>query len=363
MTTRMTHLLVLALIAWATPAAAVEFPVLFVHGFCSSAETWNDTLPLLSTRRFGTDAPRVYESEIGKAASRSQVAAGTTTFRIDFSDLSGGFDLLAVANVPTIRKAGELKAVIDAIKLFTGAPKVILVAHSLGGLASRAYIQGIGLNRKGETMSYSGDVAALVMISTPNQGSVLANISGRPGAESCVLADTANLRDLQPSSDLLAQLNRQPWPVGTGVHSIISNNQGRNSDDVVTTESQDLNALAQYRTLPDASRWLQTFQRDGILHLRVHNEATTVALFSGIITDVDSSTARAALPDRAVPQTRGAYLQTMSPSSIARPIRAPAPAPMMVPSTFDSPGAMIVPSTAPDMPPMMSPVVPSSRLQ
>ena len=238
-----------------------------------------------------------------------------------------------------------------------------IVAHSLGGLASRAYIHGIGLNRKGETMAYGGDVAALIMISTPNQGSVLANISGRPGAESCVLADTANLRDLQPSSDLLAQLNRQAWPAGTAVHSIISNNQGRNSDDVVTIESQDLNALAAYRTLPDASRWLQTFQRDGILHLRVHNEATTVALFSGIITDVDNSTVRAARSNRAVQQTPPAYLQTMSPSSIARPIRAPAPAPMMVPSTFDSPGAMIVPSTAPDMPPMMSPVVPSSRLQ
>ena len=57
-----------------------------------------------------------------------------------------------MANVPTVRKAGELKVVIDAIKLFTGAPKVILVGHSLGGLAARAYIQGIGRNRKGDTI-------------------------------------------------------------------------------------------------------------------------------------------------------------------------------------------------------------------
>ena len=56
-------------------------------------------------------------------------------FRIDFSDLANGFDLLAVANVPTVRKAGEIKVVIDAIKRFTGAPTVILVGHSLGGLA------------------------------------------------------------------------------------------------------------------------------------------------------------------------------------------------------------------------------------
>ena len=195
--------MLLALLLWAHPAAAAELPVLFIHGFCSSAETWNDTLPQLSTRRYGSDAPRVYESADGKAAARTPpVLPGTKTFRIDFSDLSGGFDLLAVANVPTIRKAGELKVIIDAIKQFTGAPSVILVGHSLGGLAARAYIQGIGRDRNGAVIPYGRDVAALIMISTPNQGSVLANLSGRPDAAACTLADTANLRDLQPDVDL-----------------------------------------------------------------------------------------------------------------------------------------------------------------
>lgn len=69
------------------------------------------------------------------------------------------------------------------------------------------------------------------MISTPNQGSVLADLSGRPDAQACTLADTANLRDLQPTSPFLADVNRQPWPAGTPVHSIVSNNNGRNSDD------------------------------------------------------------------------------------------------------------------------------------
>ena len=165
----------LALLLWAAPAAAAELPVLFVHGFCSSADTWNETIPQLSVRRYGDDVPRVYESAIGKAAVRTSISQGAKTFRIDFSDLANGFDLLAVANVPTVRKAGELKVVIDAIKRFTGAPGVIVVGHSLGGLATRAYIQGIGHNRNGATITYGSDVAALIMISTPNQGSVLAN--------------------------------------------------------------------------------------------------------------------------------------------------------------------------------------------
>jgi pimeloyl-ACP methyl ester carboxylesterase len=278
---------IMALLLWAAPAAAAELPVLFVHGFCSSADTWAETLPQLSERRYGADVPRVYESAIGKAAVRTSISAAAKTFRIDFSDLANGFDLLAIANVPTVRKAGELKVVIDAIKRFTGAPQVIVVAHSLGGLATRAYIQGLGRNRDGAAIPYGADVAALIMISTPNQGSPLATLSGKPGAESCVVADTANLRDLQPTSELVADLNRQSWPSGTAVHSIVSNNAGRDSDDVVTVQSQDLTALAQYQRVPEAKRWLQAFERDGILHLRVHNEATTVALFTGIIGDVD----------------------------------------------------------------------------
>ena len=102
-------LVALLLLLLASSALAAELPVLFIHGFCSSADTWNDTLPQLSTRRYGEDFPRVYEGANGKAAARTMVWPGSRTFRIDFSDLSGGFDLLAVANVPTDRKAGELE--------------------------------------------------------------------------------------------------------------------------------------------------------------------------------------------------------------------------------------------------------------
>jgi pimeloyl-ACP methyl ester carboxylesterase len=285
--------ILLALLLWAAPASAGEWPVLFVHGFCSSSDTWNETLPQLSNRRYGDDVPRVFESAIGKAAMRTSVSARAKTFRIDFSDLANGFDPLAIANVPTVRKAGELK-VVHAIKRLTDAPRVIVVAHSLGGLATRAYIQGIGRNRNGATIADSGDVAALIMISTPNQGSVLASLSGKPGSDNCTLAETANLQDLQPTSPFLQELNQQPWPAGTAVHSIVSNNAGFDSDDVVTVTSQDLTELPQSRAVRDARRWLQAFQRNGILHLRVHNESTTVALMSGIITDVDNSSAMAA---------------------------------------------------------------------
>ena len=277
----------LLLLLWASPAMAAGLPVLFIHGFCSSADTWDDTLPQLSTRRYGYDAPRLYENTNGKAAARTLVTTGSRTFRIDFSDLKGGFDLLAVANVPTDRKAGELKVVIDAIKQFTGAPAVILVGHSLGGLAARSYMQGTGYDRNGIPIRYGRDVATLIMIDTPNQGSRLAYVSGFPEQDECILADTVNLRELQPTSSYLRELNRRAWPAWALVHSIISSNAGTDNDDVVNTTSQDLAALARYASLPEVRRWVQTFERSGVLHLRVHNEAATVSLFTGIISDID----------------------------------------------------------------------------
>ena len=99
--------------------------------------------------------------------------------------------------------------------------------------------------------------------------------------------DTVNLRELQPTSSFLADLNRQSWPAGTPEHSIISNNTGTDNDDVVNTESQDLTALPQYELLPEMKRWIQTFERNGILHLRVHGDPLTVSLFTGIISDLD----------------------------------------------------------------------------
>lgn len=76
--------------------------------------------------------------------------------------------------------AEELKTKIDAVKAQTGASKVDLVAHSMGGLVARQYI---------ESPNYGHDVDQLIFLGTPHLGAPLAylmydggeiNISG-PG--------------------------------------------------------------------------------------------------------------------------------------------------------------------------------------
>jgi pimeloyl-ACP methyl ester carboxylesterase len=58
-----------------------------------------------------------------------------------------------------------LKPAIDALKSETGSEAVDIVAHSFGGLVSRAYIQGL---------AYEGDVDSLIQLCTPNAGSAKA---------------------------------------------------------------------------------------------------------------------------------------------------------------------------------------------
>ena len=60
--------------------------------------------------------------------------------------------------------AAQLAARIDAVCSITGAPKVALVGHSMGGLVSRAYLRRFGADR----------VASLTTIGTPHHGSMLA---------------------------------------------------------------------------------------------------------------------------------------------------------------------------------------------
>ena len=60
--------------------------------------------------------------------------------------------------------AGQLAVRIDAICAATGAARVALIAHSMGGLVARAYLRGVGAAR----------IARLVTVGTPHHGSMLA---------------------------------------------------------------------------------------------------------------------------------------------------------------------------------------------
>ena len=91
--------------------------------------------------------------------------------------------------------ADQLAARIDAICAATGAARVALIAHSMGGLVSRAYLRRFGAAR----------IEQLITIGTPHHGSMLAwTFAGR-----C-------LAQMRPGNRWLADINRDenmPAPV------------------------------------------------------------------------------------------------------------------------------------------------------
>jgi len=288
------------------------YPILFVHGFCSSSDTWSVMTTALTTAnpgRFGTTVTRL---------SAGVVVPGTDAtrkiFTIDFRGAGGTADPRDAAQVPIATKAVELKQVINEIKRITGRPKVIVVGHSLGGLVARWYMQ-----RGAGTTPYEGDIAALAEIDSPNLGSTLAAFDERAlefdAFLQCLLVPSINRAELAPGSQALTMLNSSPLPAGTPVASIASWQSefaSPRTDGIVSYESQNL--LSVYPQLANTAVFLldnavSLGPAQQILHILVNQLPSTIGLIQVIVSAVDQ------LPQQAPPPASapGAPQLTMTP--------------------------------------------------
>lgn len=146
----------------AAPAGATEttpppegLPVVLVHGLNSSAQVWQK-----------------YTADDGFLAS-----IGRRGFAVGDGQAPGVMDmgswLTAAARTNTIAEnAAVLGEYIDGVRALTGAEHVDIVAHSMGGLVARYYIDHLMAER---------DVARLVMLGTPNGGSACASLPAALG--------------------------------------------------------------------------------------------------------------------------------------------------------------------------------------
>lgn len=135
-----------------------EIPVLLVHGFFSNGGYWWGIKRHL--RRNGIDS--VY----------------TINLEPPFCDID--------------ELARQLARRVAAICAASGRPQVILVAHSMGGLVCRAYLQRLNGDRH---------TAKLITLGAPHAGTVHARLIPGP-----------NLRQMRPGNHWLAALNREQGP-------------------------------------------------------------------------------------------------------------------------------------------------------
>ena len=96
----------------------------------------------------------------------------------------GGFEIVKIQYWPanlSARKTGGIVA--SAISQITNHPdnnhkKINVVSHSFGGLATRAYVEGLAVNSLGEELEYGEEIDKLVLIGSPMHGSFFANLIG-----------------------------------------------------------------------------------------------------------------------------------------------------------------------------------------
>lgn len=106
-------------------------PVLLLHGYGCNSGYWSHLVP------------RLDQAHISHACA-------------DLEPLGGDID----GYVPAVARA------IEALCADSGAPKVVIVAHSMGGLVARAYLRRHG----------SARVARIITLGTPHHGTSLANL-------------------------------------------------------------------------------------------------------------------------------------------------------------------------------------------
>lgn len=165
----------------------LPYPIIFIHGLNSSSETWNSSSNFIDSQYGFTFGGRFdyclnANENDGNTntnfypTANADIAAfdGTTiqngdyyyvNFRVNSNGSIGDNQL---SNQAAIVKQGKaVQNAVERVLSLTGKDKVILVGHSMGGLASREYIQ----NSYNWQINNQHHVAKLLTLGTPHGGS------------------------------------------------------------------------------------------------------------------------------------------------------------------------------------------------
>ena len=131
-------------------------PVIFVHGFVSNAGTWAGWYPFL---------PDAHPDWLGFAVGDHKYLGATTMNTGTWSDPTAQTNTI-------VQNAEILNDYIEAVRTDKNAWHVDLVAHSMGGLISRQYIQDFMPSLPDNPRPIASH---LVMLGTPNLGTTCAD--------------------------------------------------------------------------------------------------------------------------------------------------------------------------------------------
>lgn len=258
---KLTTALAILLFSIGSTYAKPPFPVIFLHGLGGDANgTWGDFATFLRKNdwqfsgclRFSTADTQVINE--GDSCLEYQTNSDVSP------DAFGGFYVVNFSdnnNLTFKQQAQELDAIIhyiqSTVQTQTYTPPVGIVAHSMGGLAARWYLQELAPGR--------GDIPFLITIGAPHQGSYAVNLLLEHMDEVCLVVSDCYIPiaipELHPDQSVeLLRLNSPESLMnlnlgGTSYTSIVIPNYPsirpedgeRKGDGIVTAESQNLAAL------------------------------------------------------------------------------------------------------------------------
>lgn len=164
----------------------LPYPIIFIHGLNSSSETWNDATDYYDTQysfvfggRFdfclnadnnnATTNKNFFPTPGADIAAFESMVQNGDYYYVDFNvNPNGSVGTTVLSNQSAVAKQGAaVKVAVQRVMQITGKDKVILVGHSMGGLASREYIQN-SYNWQADNQHH---VAKLLTLGTPHGGS------------------------------------------------------------------------------------------------------------------------------------------------------------------------------------------------
>ncbi|MEK6895609.1 MAG: alpha/beta fold hydrolase [Nanoarchaeota archaeon] len=156
-----------------------------------------------------------------------------TSYYFDIYKTSGKGTIIQTKTDNLDSYAIRLRDIVNTVKEKTGKDKVIIVAHSMGGLVTRRYIQVFGSN----------DVDKIILIGTPNNG-----VNGTTLRYCSILGSSPECNDMDSGSVFINKLNRNNES-SVPIYNIIGigcDTDGEDGDGIVTRSSAYLSYTENY---------------------------------------------------------------------------------------------------------------------
>ena len=218
------------------------YPVLILHGHSFnkdnspefSLDAFNKIQSKLQQEGYistGTITPISDYSEIKKGEwglpSKPIIAKGSY-YLVSYYNI-GGYSIATQKSESIETYAIRLKEIIDLLKFRTGKDKVNIIAHSMGSLAARSYLQIFG----------DDSVDKLIIISSPNNG-----ISGKISDYCPILGEKKECNEMSAESIFIKKLNDPlKIPKNVKIYNLIGvgcDMDGSTGDGVVTKQNAEL---------------------------------------------------------------------------------------------------------------------------